>query len=215
MEIKTAFTIKGGLYLVVDPAIGWDALKPKVESAIKGGVAVLQIWNHWTADQNKTLFIQNICSLAHAGNVPVLINEEWSWLMHTPLDGVHFDTIPKGWSFMKQFINRPFLKGITCGNDTTHIQWAIDHQVDYISFCSMFPSSSTDVCELVSPEVVKQTRLKTSMPIFAAGGITAEKIPELLKLGVDGVAVISAITKAENAERKSREFYNALNPTKS
>lgn len=215
MEIKTAYTIKGGLYLVVDPSIGWDALKPKVESAIKGGVAVLQIWNHWNTDQDKTLFIQNICALAHAHNVPVLINEEWSWLMHTPLDGVHFDHVPKNLNFITQFINKPFLKGITCGNDTTRIQWAIHHQVDYISFCSMFPSSSTDVCELVSPEVVKQTRQKTTMPIFAAGGITVEKIPELLKLGVDGVAVISAITKAENAESKSREFYKALHATKS
>lgn len=214
MEIKKTYTIKGGLYLVVDPAIGWDVLQPKVESAIKGGVAVLQIWNHWKVDQNKTLFIQNICSVAHAFHVPVLINDEWSWLMHTPLDGVHFDSIPKGWNFITQFINRPFLKGITCGNDAACIQWAIDQQLDYISFCSMFPSSSTDACELVSPEIVKQTRQKTSMPIFAAGGITVEKIPDLLELGIDGVAVISAITKAEDPENISRRFSNSLGSKK-
>ena len=210
MEVEKTYQIKGGLYLVIDPSQGLHVLLPKVEAALKGGVSILQIWNNWNGNQDKAGFIESICSLAHSYHVPVLINEDWSWLKNTSLDGVHFDNIPTHWDHIKQCISRHFLKGITCGNDSTRIRWAIEQQLDYISFCSMFPSSSTDTCELVSFDAVRQTREQTSMPIFAAGGITLNSIPHLLNLGVDGVAVISAITKAENPEELTRQFAIAL-----
>ncbi|HEY3405172.1 MAG TPA: thiamine phosphate synthase [Ohtaekwangia sp.] len=211
MEISKKYQITGGVYLVIDPSPGSVVLIPKVEAALKGGISVLQIWNHWKPGQDKSSFIKDLCRLSHAYDVPVLIHEDWSWLMNTPLDGVHFDEIPKGWDYLTKFIDRPFLKGITCGNDHARIQWAIDQSLDYISFCSMFPSSSTDVCELVSPEVVKQTRDKTSIPIFVAGGITLENISSLVSLGIDGVALISAIIRADDPEATTLRFKATFN----
>ena len=201
--------IHGGLYLVVDPYPGQEHVLPRLKEAIEGGVDVIQLWNHWHPQQDQQSFINAALSLAQPTGVPVLIHEAWQWLQTTALNGVHFDSIPADWPEMQKIIDRPFITGITCGNDSARIDWAI-HHADYISFCSMFPSSSANSCEIVSPYIVEQTRSRTSMPIFAAGGITTENVPGLLLLGIDGVAVISAIMKADDPKEATQNFKHRL-----
>lgn len=201
--------IKGGVYLVVDPYEGIDNVLPKVNAALAGGVDVLQIWNHWHEGQDRKAFIEGITQVAHAINVPVFINEEWHWLENTQVDGVHFNTIPVDWDAVRQTVKRPFLVGITCGNDEARIGWAIRF-ADYLSFCSMFASASAGVCEIVRPEVVEETRRQTRLPIFVSGGITPALISNLLPLGINGVAVISAILKADNPAQAAHDFKHAL-----
>lgn len=197
--------ISGGLYLVIDPMPGLKILLPKVKEALNGGVDVIQLWNHWNPEPEEE-FILEICHLAHRHNVPVLINENWEYLQLFPLDGIHFDLPPKDFNFIKQNINRPFLAGITCGNDQEVFHWAIKNQLDYISFCSMFPSLTSNSCELVRPELVKQVRALTDMSIYAAGGITLDNIFSLLPLGINGIAVASGILKADDPKNASRKF---------
>jgi thiamine-phosphate pyrophosphorylase len=205
--------VKGGVYLVIDPHDGIETILPKVKAALAGGVDVLQIWNHWHDGQDRKAFIERITTLAHAVDVPVLMNEEWKWLDSTMIDGVHFDAIPDNWDAIRNTITRPFLAGITCGNDEARISWAIRF-ADYISFCSMFPSASAGVCEIVRPEVVEETRQQTNLPIFVAGGITPASVGTLLPLGINGVAVISAILKADDPAQAAQSFKEALIPSR-
>ncbi len=41
------YTIPGGLYLVLNPALDPATLLNKLAQALEGGVTVLQIWNNW------------------------------------------------------------------------------------------------------------------------------------------------------------------------
>lgn len=206
--------VKEGIYLVVDPAPGGEYLFPKVEKALKGGIDMLQVWNHWNEDQNKTGFINALCRLAHRRHVPVLINEEWELVKTTALNGVHFDTLPADICSIRQDIGRPVIMGITCGNDLQRIQWAMDNRLDYVSFCSMFPSASAGACEIVSAETVKQARRLTALPIFLAGGITLENMDELAGTGLNGVALISAILKADDPQSAAQVFKQKLKAIK-
>jgi len=51
------------------------------------------------------------------------------------------------------------------------------------------------------------------IPTIAIGGITVQDIPELLSLGVHGVAVASAIGGARDREKAANQFVRALNET--
>lgn len=202
--------IEGGIYLVVDPSIGEQVLLQKVEEALKGGVDIIQIWNNWTKSSNKLKLVDRICELAHRSDVPVLINEEWELINDTLLDGVHFDSIPNDITYVRQQIKRSFICGITCGNDLSIVRWAAANKLDYISFCSMFPSTSADACEIVSVETVKKAKALTSMPVFVAGGISLDNIHDLKETNANGVAVISAILQADNVAEKTKQFKQKL-----
>lgn len=202
--------ISGGLYLVVDPSLGSDVILPKVEKAINGGVDVLQVWNNWSLHQNKQELIDSICSIAHAKDIPVIINDDWELITKTALDGVHFDRIPSNLNRIRQTIGKLFICGITCGNDLTTVQWADENKLDYISFCSMFPSSSGGACEIVKKETVQRARRTTSLPIFLAGGITLKNVDELTYTGMNGIALIAAIMKTDDPQTTTQAFKNKL-----
>lgn len=202
--------IEGGIYLVVDPSMNEQILLEKIAEAIQGGVDVIQIWNHWNEDVDKHKLVDAICSLAHKQNIPVLINEDWTLLKNTRLDGVHFDTIPNDINCIREEIDRTIYCGITCGNDLATVEWANEHKLDYISFCSMFPSSSAGVCEIVSIDAVKKAKAITTMPIFLAGGISLDNMKDLKDTQANGIAVISAIMKADDAAQKTKQFKQQL-----
>jgi len=203
-------TIEGGLYLVIDPVKGLELVLPAVQQALEGGVDIIQVWNHWAPEQHKIVFIHEICELAHAHRVPVLIHDDWQLMQHTSSDGVHFDEIPADIAGIRREVGRPFLCGITCGNDLQKVQWAIDHAFDYVSFCSMFPSGTANSCELVALETVQAARSMTNIPIFVAGGITPETIPALASAGMNGVAVVSGIMNTQDPRQKTLNYKQAL-----
>jgi thiamine-phosphate pyrophosphorylase len=140
--------------------------------------------------------------------VPVLINEDIDSI--SLVDGIHFDEIPVDFDKIKSLINPNAIVGITCGNDFKKIEWAMVNQLDYISFCSVFPSKSVDTCELVSREIISKTRAYTTMPIFLSGGIDLDNLALLKDTGLDGIAVISGIMKAEEPTIAAAEYKQAL-----
>ena len=206
--------IKGGLYLVVDPVIELNELLPRMEKAIQGGIDVIQVWNNWRNGQDKAQLVEAICSVAHRHDLPVIINEEWELMLRTPVDGVHFDSIPADLGMIRQKVGRPFLCGITCGNGLSRVQWADENALTYISFCSIFPSPSAGECEIVKKETIQQARQMTSLPIFLAGGITLENIQELADTGMNGIALISAIMNADDPQSATVAFRKHLKKSK-
>ena len=205
------YTIKGGLYLVVDPSMPLQTLLTKLESALQGGVDIVQVWNYWQPDTDKINIINTIASLAHSYTVPVIINEEVELFKATDTDGIHFDTIPGNFPALKSSLSKSCIIGITCGNDFDKIEWAIEQQLDYISFCSVFPSSSVNTCDLVSKEVMIKARAATQMPIFLSGGINTHNMEQLSDTGFNGIAVVSGIMAADDTAQASLDFKHAAN----
>jgi thiamine-phosphate pyrophosphorylase len=136
--------------------------------------------------------------------VPVIINNEWKLLNSLPLDGVHFDEIPSNYDYIKQSIEKEFLAGITCNNDLSVIEWAESNQLNYISFCSVFPSITSNSCELVSFDSIQQARQITSLPIFLAGGIQLNNMQDLRELHYDGIAL------AEDPAQVTKKYLELL-----
>lgn len=204
--------ITGGIYLVINPSVQKETLIAKLTSALVGGINILQVWNKWDEAVNKTEIINAICNNCKSYHVPVLVNEDWTLLQQHPfLNGVHFDRIPDDYEAIKKEVNREFITGITCGNDLKNVHWAIENQLDYISFCSMFPSASAGSCEIVSPSIINDTRQLTDIPIFIAGGVTPENTAVLAQsISFDGIAVVGGIFKADDPMLQTKKYINAL-----
>ncbi len=202
--------ITGGVYLVVDPAMEASELFSKLQQAIAGGLGIIQIWDHWQAGANKKAIIKQIKELAAEQQIPVLINNNWELLKAYELDGIHLDQPVDDLDVRKTALGRKCFIGLTCGNNLESVEWAIANKLDYISFCSMFPSKSAGACELVSPHTVKKVRQLTQMPLFVAGGISLQNIDQLKPAGMDGVAVISSVLQASKPAEVVASFREKL-----
>lgn len=198
--------VNGGLYLVVDPSLNQTELLTKLDLALYGGVSMVQIWDNWLVEINKEEVIRSICNLCRNYDVPVLINNEWELTNHLPLDGVHFDKVPHNLDEIKLKIQKPLLIGITCNNDLGDIKWAEEQQIDYISFCSIFSSSTSTSCELVNFKTIEEAKKITTIPLYLAGGIQESNLHLLKDLNYDGIALVSGIMSAVNPVKVTKKY---------
>ena len=205
------FSITGGVYLVIDPAMPLRELSHKLKEVLRERICAVQIWDNWRNGLDPEKVIMDICELCHEHEVPVLINNGLELLNTLPLDGIHFDTIPENYNQIKHTLKESFIVGITCNNDLSIVKWANENELDYISFCSVFPSSTSNSCELVSFGKIRQAREITTLPIFLAGGIRLNNLHKLQGLDFDGIAVISGIMSAGQPAQTAKEFVQLMN----
>ncbi len=208
--IKKNNKVPLGLYLIIDAGLEKEYLFKKIKEALEGGVSLLQVYNTIPETPARVKNLETICRLCHQHGVPVIVNNEWPQLKRFSFDGVHFDKIPANYEQVNKKINDSYIKGITCSNDLSVIKWANNHQFDYVSFCSMFPTKSAATCEIVSVEKVKMARNMTQMPIFLAGGINENNLQQLTGITYDGVAVISGIMDSEDISLSTRKYITHL-----
>jgi len=206
--IKKAFSIKNGLYLMVDPSMELHLMLQKVEAALKGGVSIIQILNNFKPNTSKVLIIESVSILAHRFGIPVLVNEDISYIEH--VDGAHFNDIPQDFDTIKSTISSAAIIGITCDNNPEKVKWAIRHNVDYICFGSVFPTDSIPSYKIVHLENVRKARDYTDMPIFLCGGITPRNMEQLGDIVLDGIAVVSGIMNTEDPEESADSYVKAI-----
>lgn len=202
--------IGGGIYLVIDPSLDETVLTGKLKSVLKEKISVVQIWDNFSSQQDNSELINTVTRLCHEKKVPVLINNRWEWINKAGLDGVHFDQLPEDLEEIKSKIEREFIAGLTCSNDLSLVHWADENNMDYISFCSVFPSATANSCDLITFETIREAKKITTLPIFLAGGIKPENMHKLSGLSFDGIAVISGVMNSGSPGESIKKYLKHL-----
>ncbi|MDQ8005033.1 MAG: thiamine phosphate synthase [Pedobacter sp.] len=199
-------TVQNGIYLIIDPSVKRETLLSKLNEILSEEIAIIQIWDNFKPNEDPLEITDEILRLCHKKNIPVLINNQWQLLKKIDLDGVHFDEIQNNIYEIKHDLGRKIITGVTCNNDLSVVKWANDNELNYISFCSMFSSSTANSCDLVTFKTVKDARKITSLPIFLAGGIKPENIEMLNELPYSGIAIVSGIMEADKPSEAIRIY---------
>lgn len=205
--------LSGGIYLVLDPALARERLLLSLKKAVLSGkVCGVQLWDHWEGVENKGGLIGEIMTVCREAEVALLVNNNRQMLVEYGFDGIHFDAMPEESLYdLKREAGSRTLVGLTLGNDLSPLLSAGAGALDYISFCSVFPSASAGVCEIVSRETIQNARTLTRLPVFLSGGINLSTISELEGLPFEGVAVISGVMSAPDPGKAAESLHQSLN----
>lgn len=199
------------LYLVIDPSDRKEKdLFKTLEKLFAFPLAAVQIWDHFSPDQNPVAFVNKVLDLAAPFAFPVLINNRWDLLSTCAVDGIHLDEIPEDLSLISESLSKKYLLGLTINNDLDHIRKADKFGFGYVSFCSVYPTTTTQHCDLVSFDAIKKASKVTEMPIFLAGGIKPRHLSELQQLPYSGIALISGVMKEQNPVKALKKYYHSF-----
>lgn len=189
------------LYYVLDVPAPRDPLT-LAEQAVAGGATVVQL-------RGKMLSARALYDLAVAllpvlapASVPLIIDDRLDVALAAGADGVHVgkDDLP----FERARVLAPqLILGVSCYGDLERAARAAAAGADYIAFGAFFPSPTKREAAVVPRGVLAGAR-QFNLPVVAIGGITVERVPELLDSGADGVAVVSAIQSAPDPEAAAR-----------
>ncbi|MGZ4118596.1 MAG: thiamine phosphate synthase [Bacteroidia bacterium] len=153
-----------------------------------------------------------ICRKYHA---KLIVNDNVNIAKTIKADGVHLGKTDMDPKEARALLGNNFIIGGTA-NTFEDIERLVNAGVDYIG---LGPFRFTTTKENISPilglegytKIIEECRKnKITIPIIAIGGIKVEDVKPLMETGVYGVAVSSAINKAENITETAKRFINKI-----
>lgn len=190
------------LYAVTDRAFAKkQTLYEQVNSAIKGGITMLQLREKELSEAEFLKEAEKIKPLCRANDIPFIINDDVDVAVKCGADGVHIGQNDMAAEKVRQIIGEDMILGVSAQTPEQAVK-AEEAGTDYLGVGAVFPTSTKSDALSVSYETLKEICASVSIPVVAIGGICAENIKELSGSGIDGVALVSAIFGAEDIERE-------------
>ncbi|MBF0191734.1 MAG: thiamine phosphate synthase [Magnetococcales bacterium] len=139
----------------------------------------------------------------HAPGVRVILNDRVEWVESLGADGVHVgqgDTpIPE----CRKHLGRGRILGLST-HTAEEIRQAEAFGVDYVGFGPVFVTATkSDTHAVQGVATLTAIAAQTRLPVVAIGGITLERLSEVIPCGVASAAMISALWQEDWAWRLS------------
>jgi len=193
------------LYLVTDRELmTTEKIEECVEQAIKGGCTMVQLREKTSSREFYQTALQ-VQEVTKRQNVPLIINDRIDIALAVDADGVHIGQNDLPYEAVRRVVGQNKIVGISVSN-ITEAYIAADQGADYLGVGAMFFTETKTDAHLVDMEELRNIRNSVSIPIIVIGGINEKTIPLFKNIGIDGVAVISAIVSKKNIKSASRKL---------
>ena len=190
-----------GFYPVV-PTAAW------VERLLSWGVRTVQL-RAKSADHTPAEVAIEVTAAIEAGKaVPgaqVFINDHWQLALAAGAYGVHLGQEDLDTADIEALRGAGIRLGLST-HTPGELARAKAVQPSYLAIGPIYPTTLKVMpYEAVGLErLAEWAQLAAPYPVVAIGGISLERLPGVLACGVDGVAVVSAVTLAGNPEQAAR-----------
>ncbi|KTD06211.1 phosphomethylpyrimidine kinase/thiamin-phosphate pyrophosphorylase [Legionella gratiana] len=191
-----------GLYPIVDsPA--W------VELLLSLGVKTIQLR---IKERTDTLEkdIQRSIALAKKHHAILYINDYWELALKFNADGVHLGQSDLDTADIDAIRRKGLLLGVS-----THCYYEVAraHAISpsYIAVGPIYPTTSKEMpFSAQGIERLKRWRRTLNYPLVGIGGINSERMSDVVATGVQGIALISAITKAQDPRKATEQLLSFI-----
>ena len=195
------------LYAVTDRSwLGHSTLYDQVESALLGGVTMIQLREKSLAYKD---FLEEALALKQLTtyyNVPLIINDNIEVALAACADGVHIGQNDVSVQEARKLLGPNKIIGVTAKTPQQALL-AQEEGANYIGSGAVFGSSTKLNTSPLSYQDLQKICHATNLPVVAIGGITTENILSLKESGISGVAVVSGLFAAPNIELTARLLY--------
>lgn len=178
-----------------------------MDRLVEAGVDAIQVRAKGIPDRDLLRLVTEILEAVN-GRAKVIVNDRLDIALAAGADGVHLglDDLPV--AAARRLAPQGFVVGGTCRN-VEHAVRAKESGADYVGVGPVYASTSKnglpDPIGLAMLEQVAEV-----LPAIAISGITLERVPEVMAHGAHGIAVIAAITRAEDPAKAAGEIADAV-----
>ncbi|MEF8807157.1 thiamine phosphate synthase [Natronomonas sp.] len=202
------------VYLVTDEGLSAGRSTVEiVEAAIRGGVDIVQLREKSASANERYELGRELRVLTREAGVPLIVNDRVDLAAALDADGVHLgdDDLPV--SVAREQLGEAAIIGRSVSTPEA-ARRAEEAGADYLGVGAVFATDSKDD---VSPEQqgigldrIRAVREATDLPFVGIGGVTPHNATDVVEAGADGVAVISAVTGADEPEVATRALGKAV-----
>lgn len=194
------------LYFITDStSVPEERFLPTVEAACKGGATLIQL-----REKNKST--REYMDLALATHeitkrygVPLIIDDRVDVALAIDAEGVHVGQTDMPVKMARQLMGPDKIVGATT-KTVPHALEAYEQGADYLGVGAIYPTTTKVVTILTSVDTLKQIVKAVPIKVNAIGGLNKDNIDVLKGSGIAGICAVSAIMKAADPEKATREL---------
>lgn len=201
------YLVMGSVNCLKDPA-------EVLQEAIQGGITIFQYREKGQGaleGQEKYNLAKKLQSLCKAGGIPFIVNDDVELALHLDADGVHVGQDDELASKVRRKIGRKIL-GVSAHN-IDEAKQALEQGADYLGVGPMFNTQTKlDAREVQGPSLIQSLRAQSILaPLVGIGGISSGTAASVIHAGADGIAVVSAISRAESIRETVQRLLEEVN----
>jgi len=200
-----------GIYLILDRQLaGNRSYEEIIDKTSNYGVSIVQLREKNIETREFIEIAKRLALFCKKRNIIFLINDRVDIALASNADGVHLGQDDMRVKDARKLMGNDKIIGISAGNEE-ELTYALKENVDYIAPGPVFGTKTKDDAgTAIGIEFVKYVMSKTDKPVIPIGGIESENIEQLKEIGIECVAVISAILKEKSLEEATKKIMNGL-----
>lgn len=198
------------LYLVTDRTLmSTAALTEAVEQAILGGCTMVQLREKEISSLDFYSQAAEIKRITDRYHVPLIINDRADIALAVNAAGVHVGQSDIPAAAVRKLIGVDMLLGVSVTSKGEAVQAAEDG-ADYLGVGAMLPTGTKADAKQVTMEELQKIRHAVKLPIVVIGGINRENAGAFHHIGIDGLAVVSAIIAQPDIRQAASKIKEAF-----
>ncbi|KIQ94306.1 Thiamine-phosphate synthase [Anoxybacillus thermarum] len=184
-----------------------------LDEAIEGGITMFQFREKGKGaltGVEKYRLAEKLFERCLAHNIPFIVNDDVDLALALQADGVHVGQEDEAAERVRDRIGDRYL-GVSVHN-LNEVKQALSARADYVGLGPIFPTvSKKDAKQACGLAMIEHIRAhEKHVPIVAIGGITQQTAKQVIEAGADGIAVISAICRAEQIREQTKRLYEIV-----
>lgn len=200
------------LYLVTDrPLSQGRDMEWIVEEAVSGGATIVQLREKECSTGEFVQLAQNLKKCLSQYGIPLIINDRIDVALAIDADGVHIGQSDMPYSMARRLLGKDKIIGLSVETlDEVRAAEALD--VDYIAISPVYSTNTkTDTSRPFMLSGLEKAMRLTTHRVVAIGGMNSDTIAPVMKRGIEGVAVVSAIVSARSPKMAAAELCKIVN----
>ena len=172
-----------------------------VSQAVEGGVNMIQFRDTDMEDAERLHAAVKLREITESKAL-FIVNGDVDLAKKVRADGIHF---PEKHVFDAdtEKLKENFILGKSVHSLEMAIK-AVSAGIDYLIVGTIFPSKSHPQGQARGTKLIEDISSKLSVPLIGIGGISSKNCQEVIDSGASGVAVIGAISEADDPKLESR-----------
>ncbi len=194
------------LYLVTDRMrMSTKTLGEAVEQAVIGGCTMVQLREKEILSLDFYVLASEMKKITDRYGIPLIINDRMDIAMAVGAAGVHIGQKDIPADIARKVIGKDMLLGVSAVSAAEAVN-AAKAGADYLGVGAMFPTRTKPDAGFVSMEELGRIRKAVDIPIVVIGGISKENAMLFQPMGIDGLAVVSAVIAQPDIKKSAADL---------
>ena len=206
----------GRLHVIVNvgaDAAGFQPLE-LAQLALEGGAPVIQLRAKSMPDRQLFDLALRMAALCDDYRANLIVDDCVDIALAAGAHGVHVGADDLPVAAARQLLGPVRILGATCRNPEAAAA-AERAGATYVGAGPCYPTSTkAGLPEPIGLTTLSNIAAAVALPVIAIAGVTAERVPELLKAGAYGVAVVGAVAGAAAPVAATRQLVDIIEATR-